>query len=118
MKKFVLALIAGIALCAIPNTATAQPPAFYGYYARPYFPQPSFNAYSYYATPWGYRSYSTMGYNVTPFGWNTYNYGFTTVRPVINTPYYSVYLDGFGQAHMGTGYRNTPNFYQFYRFGW
>jgi hypothetical protein len=117
MKKFILAAIAGIALYAAPNTASAQLP-YYGYYAVPYYPMPSYNSVSYYATPWGYRTYNTTGYNLTPFGWNAYNYGSSFVRPIITGPYHSVYIDGYGQGRWGTGYRNTPSFYQYYRFGY
>jgi hypothetical protein len=117
MKKLVLAVIVLAALCAVPETASAQPPAFYGYYAAPYYP-PSFNGFSYYASPSGYRSYNTFGYNYTPFGWNTYNYGAVRTRVITNAPYHSIYVDPFGSARMGTGYLNTPTFYQYYRFGY
>ena len=119
MKKIVLATFVGIALCAIPSAASAQVPAFYGgYYVGPNFPAPSFNSYSYYTTPWGYRAVNRVGYNVTPFGWNAYNYQAAVTRTIVNAPYHSIYLDARGNARMGTGYLNTPNFYQFYRYGW
>ena len=119
MRKIVLAAVVAIAFWSVPNSASAQVPAFYGgYYMNPYYAPPSFNTYSYYTTPWGYRTYNRVGYNMTPFGWNAYNYGATTVRPIINAPYHSVYIDGTGQARWGNGYLNTPTFYQYYRYGW
>lgn len=114
MKKLLLATVAAVALCAIPNTASAQVPAFYGYYA-PYYP-PSFNGFTYYATPWGYRQVNTFGYNFTPFGWNAYNFANVNTRVILRAPYHSIYVDPWGTARMGTGYLNTPTFYQYYRF--
>ncbi len=112
MKYFAIAAIVGFALCAVPERASAQPPLF----PAPY--PPSFNSFNYYATPWGYRSYYNTGYNITPWGWNAYNYGAVRTRVIVNAPYHSIYVDPWGNAQMGTGYLNTPSFYQFYRFGW
>lgn len=119
MKKLAFAAIVAIAICAVPTTASAQPPTFYGgYYVGPYYAPPSFNSVNIYTTPWGYRSYNTVGYNYTPWGWNAYNYGAVQTRVIVNAPYHSIYVDPRGSARMGTGYLNTPNFYQFYRYGW
>jgi hypothetical protein len=120
MKKIILAAVAGIALLgAIPDTASAQLPYYgYGYYAAPYYPPVAYNGFSYYANPWGYRSYNTYSYAATPFGWNAYNYGAVNTRIITNAPYHSIYVDAWGNARMGTGYLNTPSFYQSYRFGY
>lgn len=117
MKKLILAAVVGVALCAIPNSASAQVPYYGGYYVAPYpVPMPAYNSFSYYSTPWGYRSYNTTGYNMTPWGWNAYNFGAVNTRVITNAPYHSIYLDGRGNARMGTGYLNTPTFYQSYYF--
>jgi len=116
MKKFILAVIAGLALSAA--TAEAAPPGLYGsgVYATPF---PSAQGYNFYASPYGYRTFNSYGTALTPFGFSNYNFGGTFVQPYVSGRYHSVYWDPFANTYQyAPGRFNSPSFYQYYRFGW
>ncbi len=110
----------------MPSPSVAGPPGFYsgGAFVTPFTPTPfaigpTTSGFNYYSSPYGYKTFNSYNYTPTPWGWSGYQTQGTIVRPIVNAPYHSVYWDPFANTYRySTGYRNTPNFYSGFRYGW
>ncbi|MCE9531308.1 MAG: hypothetical protein K8T89_09330 [Planctomycetes bacterium] len=128
MKRLLLASVFCLAIVALPSIAAAGPPGYYAngiwvntnpYWNAPFPVGPTTSGFSYYSSPYGYRTYNSYSYTPTPWGVSGYNYSGTMVRPLATGPLHSVYWDPFAnQYRYSTGYSNTPNYFSYNRYGY
>jgi hypothetical protein len=133
MRKLILALIVGTAVWAVAPSAAQAQPGFYtggtvvrpyaGYYGNPYTGyyagvMPGAYSYSTYASPYGWRSYSSATTVPTPYGYSTFYNSGTSVRPYVVAPRHSVYWNPYTNSYnYGPGY-NTPYYSSGFFFGY
>jgi hypothetical protein len=134
MRKLLLALVVGTAVWAVsPSAAQAQigyyrnayvTTPYYGYYGSPYTGYyygalPGATAYSAYASPYGWRSYSSYSVVPTPLGYQSYYNTGTFARPIYGGPLHSVYWNPYSNSYMyGSGYLNPSYSWSGYFLGY
>ncbi|MBI3410065.1 MAG: hypothetical protein HY040_17120 [Planctomycetes bacterium] len=114
MRYLFAALVACVALAAVPGVSHAQYRYMnrnYGYAPAPYYyGPPVFNSTTF-VSPYGYRSYYNSGLAPGPYGATSFYNSGTTMTPYVAGAYHSVYFNPITNSYQYMGSpANTPNY--------
>jgi hypothetical protein len=113
IHQTILLAVAAMLSCA----AEGEAQGYYvsPYWGGPYYPPAAYRGYAF-ASPYGYRTYSSVTVYPRVYGPAVVYGSGTFVRPIYTGSYMSVYFDPFaGTYRYAPGYRNAPTYYYYYQ---